>query len=278
MIRTMLTNPHSVLTQCLIRFTRKNISDNEALELPDGLYHLEFTDGDTYVGDIKNGVHNGFGVFTTNNSLLRKDGFWVNGKQHNEDCTYVFNSGVQYSGRMQMNKFCEIDSRYYTIPENYNFYYKGYTTTLTCAPDEPVDESGRYMAIFPPESPIKNIVSFNFNFYTGSYHNGSKLIITFRDDSIFVGNPDFRGKWKDRWCNKTKSFMQWEHFQSYCWLLGTFRDFPSSFFKTILKYRLTIRQLQHCTSCMNSLDPIQQVQLKDIIDNFVFDSNKKYEK
>ena len=254
---------------------KKNISEKEALALSDGLYHLEFTDGDIYEGDIKNGVPNGYGVFTTKNSLLRKEGFWVDGKQHGDECIFVFNSGVQYSGRMHNNKICEIDSHYFTIPENYNPYYKGYSGILTCTPDEPVEESGRYLLTFPPESPIKNIVSFSFNFFTGRFHNGSKLIITFRDDSIFVGNPDFRSKWKHRWCNKAKTFMQWEHFQSYCWLLGNFRDFPSSFFKTILKYHLTIRQLQHCTVCMKSLDPIQLVQLKDLIDNFVFDSNKK---
>ena len=251
----------------------KDVTDEFVLSLPDGPYDLKYVDGDSYTGWIKNGIPNGQGLHR-NNSFTRS-GLWKNGKLHGDNSIIYYKNGLEYRGNTVTGRRTG-GPECYQIPETFQVKYQGYVGNIQLDDTVPDDAMQRFVVTFPVSCPIQTIHSFSFNFTTNTFYKNSKIIITFRDNSVFKGGvPPMIGSgqpinriWKSTYINGDRDFFHWGHFQSYCWLVGNFQHFPDDFFNTVRNHNLTIRQLKQCVNKMDNLTFIQQVQLEDLIVHF----------
>lgn len=73
-----------------------NGSDTKAAQLPNNYQEIEYTDGSKYIGEVKNGMANGFGTLiyspTDENGRLRYDGQWKDNNREGYG-TIVFKDG-----------------------------------------------------------------------------------------------------------------------------------------------------------------------------------------
>lgn len=91
-------------------FEDNELIDGSVKYMSDGLYHLEHTSGDSYIGGMENGLFHGYGVFYFAVGD-RYEGNWKNGIMSGQ-CVYYFANGDRYEGN------CENGT-----PHGYGTYY-----------------------------------------------------------------------------------------------------------------------------------------------------------
>ncbi len=80
-------------------FEDNELIDGSVIYMSDGLYHLENTSGDSYIGGMENGLFHGYGVFYFDNGD-RYEGDWENGDRQGQGI-YYFDNGDRYEGNYE---------------------------------------------------------------------------------------------------------------------------------------------------------------------------------
>jgi len=238
----------------------KNISDFSALD--NGKYYIKYSNGDLFKGDFQDNNMNGSvlqnGMLRIGTFLLCKNEYLL----HGESGIIQYPSGAVYMGPVNNDRIYPSPPINYKIPANLEITYRGFTGIL-------IKNSIDFIVTFD-SAPFTKITSSTFNFYSSTFYKYAKLVIHFKDNSVFTGSPNENNNPTNKYVVGDKDYFRWGHFQSYCWLLGNFHHFSTKFFDYIKENKLTIRQIKECYDELEFLNKIEKTQLIDLIKHFQY--------